>query len=131
MSPGRKLKSLTVSEKVKVIAAVKSGLKPKKDIAAEYGIPASTLSTIIKNEEDILVRASSGQLENKRKREAEFPDIEECVLKWFKQCRNNNVSIGGPILKEKADHFAKSLGHKDFRASNGWLENFKKRQYRI
>lgn len=30
-------------------------------------------------------------------------------------------------MKEKAKHFAKSLGHKDFRASNAWLKIKKKR----
>lgn len=46
----------------------------------------NNFTTIIKNEEDILAQASSNQLENKRKRKAEFPDIEKCVLNWFKQC---------------------------------------------
>ncbi|KAL4104351.1 hypothetical protein QTP88_019652 [Uroleucon formosanum] len=91
----RNLKTLTIGEKKKVLEAVKSGRK--KDIAEEFGIPASTLTTIIKN------------------------------IKWFKQCRDANVSIGGPILKEKAENFAKSLGHEQFKTSNGWLENFKKR----
>jgi len=58
-------------------------------------------------------------LDLKRKRNAEFSDIEEYLLKWFKQCRDTNVSIGGPIMQEKAEFFAKSLGHNDFRASNG------------
>lgn len=28
------------------------------------------------------------------------------MVKRFKQCRDANVSVGGPILKEKADNFA-------------------------
>ncbi|XP_050061779.1 tigger transposable element-derived protein 4-like [Aphis gossypii] len=63
----------------------------------------------------------------KRKRGPDFSDVEECVVKWFKQCRDANVSVGGPILKEKAENFAKSLGHEQFEPNNGWLENFKKR----
>ena len=34
--------------------------------------------------------------------------------------------MSGHILKEKAEYFAKEFS-KDFRASNGWLEKFKKR----
>ncbi|CAG9563419.1 unnamed protein product [Danaus chrysippus] len=127
MNTKRKLKTLTLREKFNVINAVKSGTK-KKDVAAHYGLPASTLSTIIKNEAEILQRyESSSNLSCKRRRLAEFPDLEECLLTWFKQCRDKNISVSGPILREKAEEFSKSLGHSSFRASNGWLVNFKKR----
>ena len=36
------------------------------------------------------------------------------------------IRVSGNILKEKADSFAKEFA-KDFRASNGWLEKFKRR----
>ena len=36
----------------------------------------------------------------------------ECLLlKWFQQCRDNNVNIGGMLLKDKAEYFVKTLGH--------------------
>lgn len=123
----KKYKCLTLREKLKIIDEVNSGGKRKKDIAEEYGIPASTLSTILKQEELVRQRMVSGNLNNKRVRKSEFPEVEECLIKWFKQCRDHNVSVGGPILKEKAEHFAKSFGYNNFRASNGWLEKFKQR----
>ncbi|KAL3270138.1 hypothetical protein HHI36_009196, partial [Cryptolaemus montrouzieri] len=84
MSDKRKLKTLTLREKFNVINAVKSCMK-KKDVAAHYGLPLSTLSTIIKNEAEILQRyESSSNLSSKRRRLAEFPDLEECLLTWFK-----------------------------------------------
>ena len=49
------------------------------------------------------------------------------MLKWFKQCRDENISISGPLLQEKAEIYSKSLGFSDFKASNGWLEKFKRR----
>lgn len=123
----KKYKCLTLGEKIKIIDEVKSGEKRKKDIAEEYGIPASTLSTILKQEDILRKRMVAGNLNHKRVRKSEFPEVEECLLKWFKQCRDQNISVGGPILKEKADAFAKSLGRDNFRASNGWLEKFKQR----
>lgn len=63
----------------------------------------------------------------KKFRMAGYPDLEECLITWFKQCRERNVPLGGNVLKEKAGQFAEKLGHKDFKISNGWLENFKKR----
>ena len=35
--------------------------------------------------------------------------------------------MGSMILKEKAENFAKYLGHNIFRAINSWLDKFKKR----
>lgn len=127
MSAKRKVNSLTIGDKFKIIQAVNAGERKKKDIAAEFNIPSSTLSTILKNEAEILKRVNEGNLQCKRKREAEFPDVEKCMVEWFKQSRDKNITLGGPLLKEKAEHFAKSLGHVQFKASNGWLENLKKR----
>lgn len=42
-------------------------------------------------------------------------------------CKENNVSIGGPKLKEKAEVFTKSLWYENFIASNGYLCKLKKR----
>ncbi|GFT96729.1 tigger transposable element-derived protein 6 [Trichonephila clavipes] len=44
----------------------------------------------------------------------------------MRQCRGQNILIGGPLLKEKVKAFAKELGI-EFSASEGWLTNFKKR----
>lgn len=77
-----------------------------KGILQKNMVPQSTLSTILKNQNSILQK-SSENLSHKRRRIVEFPDIEECLIKWFKQCRENNVSLGGLILKEKALFFAK------------------------
>ncbi|XP_047984684.1 tigger transposable element-derived protein 6-like [Leguminivora glycinivorella] len=127
MNSKRKLKALTYAEKLKAIEAVKSGLK-RKDVAVQFGIHESTLSIILKNKDELLKKQESGEsLLCKRRRIAEFPNLEQCLFTWFKQCRNKNISVSGPILKEKAEEFAKSLQIHNFKASNGWLENFKKR----
>lgn len=127
MNSKRKLKALTYAEKLNAIEAVKNGLK-RKDVAVQFGIHESTLSIILKKETELLKRQESGEsLLCKRRRIAEFPNLEQCLFTWFKQCRNKNISVSGPILKEKAEEFAKSLEIRNFKASNGWLENFKKR----
>ncbi|GFY29037.1 uncharacterized protein TNCV_4721651 [Trichonephila clavipes] len=43
----------------------------------------------------------------------------------MRQCRGQNIPMGGSLLKEKAKAFAKELGI-EFSASEGWLTNFKK-----
>lgn len=120
----RKYKSLTIAEKLKVILAVEAGEK-KKNVAEQYGIPSSTLSTILKNKDSI--KANKGHNAKKRNRQAEYPKLEECLVKWFSQCRQKNIPVGGVMLKEKAKSFAISLGIQNFSGSEGWLEKFKKR----
>ncbi|GFV99104.1 HTH CENPB-type domain-containing protein [Trichonephila clavipes] len=44
----------------------------------------------------------------------------------MRQCRGQNIPMGGSLLKEKAKAFAKELGI-EFLASEGWPTNFKKR----
>lgn len=120
-------KSLSVEFKRKVIQFVEENPKKKKlEIAKNFDITPSTLTTIIKNKEKYGVDAGLSKICKKAKK-GELQDVEEAVIKWLKQCRDKNVPVGGPILQEKAQQFAGQLGHADFRASNGWLDRFKKR----
>lgn len=118
-----KRKTLSYEDKVKLIEAVNAGDKKKSEIAKQFGIPANTLSTIIKNKEKYESQPSS----LKRIKGPENKEIDNCVVQWLKQCRDKNLPISGPTLQEKATEFAKQLGKPNFRASNGWLQNFKKR----
>ena len=121
-------KTLSISEKLKIIREVEKGEKPKCVIAKEFDIPKTTLSTIIKNKIKVLNCAESGISGHKfRSKSGEFPNVEKCLVRWFSECREKNVSISGPILQEKTKHFAESLGISNFKASSGWLANFKKR----
>ena len=53
--------------------------------------------------------------------------MDKAVFKWFSLQRSQNVPTDGPILKEKALQFAKSLNFPTFKASDGWLDKWKKR----
>ncbi|GFY16792.1 uncharacterized protein TNCV_4337931 [Trichonephila clavipes] len=44
----------------------------------------------------------------------------------MRQCRGQNIPMGGSLLKEKVKAFSKEIGI-EFSASEGWLTNFKKR----
>lgn len=60
-------------------------------------------------------------------RKSENPELEKTLVRWVMECRTQNVPITGPILRQKALEFAAALGQSDFRASGGWLANFKNR----
>ncbi|KAL4090345.1 hypothetical protein QTP88_025202 [Uroleucon formosanum] len=124
----RSLKSLTIGDKIKMIEEAKKGVKRKKDIASEFGIPASTLSTILKDKDKILraVEEVSCLPRRKRFKASSFPEIEHGMTKWIKRVRDYNLPISGPLIQEKAAEFAKNLDF-TFQASSGWLEKFKSR----
>jgi len=48
-------------------------------------------------------------------------------LVWFSKTREKNLPVSGPTLQEKAKQLAEVHGLNDFKASNGWLEKFRKR----
>lgn len=127
MTTVRKLNALSIEKKVKILEYVTANPdQSKKDIASIFGIPASTLSTIVKNGPEICKQFYAGDT-RKRKRNVEFPDLEAATIKWFVQCRDNNISVSGSLLRERAEIFAQKLGYVNFKASNGWLEKFKNR----
>lgn len=121
-------KTLTFAEKFAVIREVEKGLKSKSEIAKEFGIPPNTLSTYLKNKDKILNSVTKpGDKDRKRARGPENPDVDECVLKWFKQARDKNIPLSGLLVRAKAEEFASNLEKSDFKASTGWLDGFKDR----
>jgi hypothetical protein len=60
----------------------------------------STLSTWIKNSDEIKKKYLSGEMGSQRKkcRIAKFPEVEEALLKWFKNARDQNIPLCGTSL---------------------------------
>ena len=56
----------------------------------------------------------------------EFININEARYGWYFLARPRNVPVSGPLLKKEALVLAEQMGHHQFKASNGWLESFKK-----
>jgi hypothetical protein len=54
-------------------------------------------------------------------------EINEAVWEWFTNARSKNIHISGPMVQSEALAVAKSLWNDQFKASTGWLDNFKKR----
>ncbi|KFO84398.1 Tigger transposable element-derived protein 4, partial [Buceros rhinoceros silvestris] len=117
----RRKKSVSIEEKIDIISAVESG-KKKADIAAKYGIKKNSVSSIMKNKEKVLEAFESLQFDPKRKRlrTAFYTDLEEALIKWYRIAQCLNMPVNGPMLRLKANDFARKLGHSDFKCSNGW-----------
>ncbi|XP_061440150.1 tigger transposable element-derived protein 4 [Rhineura floridana] len=124
----RKKKSLSIKDKIGIIAAIESG-KNKTDIAERYGIKKNSLVSIMKNKDRVLEAFETWQFDPKRKRlrMAFYTDLEEILVKWYRMAQYSNISVDGPMLRFKANNFAQKLGHSNFKCSNGWLDRFKAR----
>ena len=126
----RDRQELTIANKAKLIEQVESrGAKKKADIAREWGLRPSTLSTIIKNKEKILTQFRSQRyaVGRRRMRTAAYPDVEEALLTWFRYARAAAIPITGPVLQGMGVTLAQELGHPEFSCSVGWLDRFKAR----
>lgn len=67
-------------------------------------------------------------LDRKRKaRKTGNEEINALLYEWFKDCTARMLPVSGPLLQEKARQIARELQVPDFKASNGWLEAFRKR----
>ena len=109
------------------ITEVEKGQKSKSAIAKEFNIPASTLSTWLKNADSIKKSYLKFGPKRKNNKTGSFDEIENAILKWFSNAREQGAPISGPVLLKKANDFAEMLGITNFKASTGWLERFKER----
>lgn len=97
-TPKRKRQQISVETKKQIIDA--SATKSYNDLATDFKLSKSTISTIVKDKETILAAIDGGtKAKRKRLRTAKDTDLEAAVLTWFQQVRSQNVIISGPLLK--------------------------------
>lgn len=120
-------KCLTIGDKWKIIKEVDEGGR-KKDVALRHRIPPSSLSTIMKNREDIKTNyEKTNRSERKRLKQCVYSDVDDATIKWITEVRDKNLPVSGAAIKQKALEFAKASGCDEFVASQGWLDKFKSR----
>ena len=128
--------TLSLKKKVEVIKAAKNnpqfGVRRLADL---FECGKTQISSVLKNKESILelyeANASSESVSSrKRARSCEFLDINEALHKWYLLACSKNIYPVGPQLCEKAKEIAEHLQFTSFKASNGWLDRWKK-QYNI
>ena len=56
-----------------------------------------------------------------------YEKVDKAIYSWFVGKKSRKIPIDGIIIKEKALGFAKALGITEFKASDCWLNNWKKR----
>ncbi|KAJ7076511.1 hypothetical protein C8R43DRAFT_1179850 [Mycena crocata] len=98
------------------------------DIARLYGVERSTISKILKNKTKWL-NIPADVTSDSPNRPFEFAEIEENMVKWLLQCRDNDTILSDSMIGSKAKEIAPDFGvvEERFRASHDWIENFKHR----
>lgn len=98
-----KRKVLTLEKKVKVTREIENGRKA--DMCHAFGLVNYTVQTIWKNRTKIVGAFELNGSRIKRLQKPEQINVDEALLKWFKQLRSNNIPISGPLLMVKAEEF--------------------------
>ena len=127
-----KCNDLSLKLKYEVIKTVERERKIDiRKLAELFSCGKTQISTILKDKEKIVElyegQNASAQKCHKRTRESKFSDLNETLHAWFCLAVSKNVYPDGRIQKEKAIEIAGQLGCEGFKASNGWLDRWKKR----
>jgi hypothetical protein len=124
----KKNNELSIKEKISLINESEGGVSQRK-LAERYLISKGQVSSILKRKSEILnygIRANNIQ-RRRPKRASKCEDLDKLVFSYFRLARSKGFPMSGPLLKEKASIYAEKLGIHDFKASEGWIARFKKR----
>jgi hypothetical protein len=124
----KKYNELSIREKISLISESEGGVAQRK-LAERYRISKGQVSNILKRKSEILnydIRANDSR-RTRLKRISKYEDLNKLVYNYFHLARSKGFPMSGPLLKEKANIYAEKLDIQDFKASEGWLERFKKR----
>jgi hypothetical protein len=110
MPPKRIIKTLSIQGKFNLVKDVDSGFK-KKDIAIKYGVPKSTVSTILKNKEKVIKAIEEGTVGQncKRLKKGTFENVDRALVDWFKATRSQKILVSGAFIKENVLELAGRL----------------------
>jgi hypothetical protein len=120
---------LDLNTRVKVIHASEQDKLSVKQIMKMFNIGKTQVYEILKKKTEILMRwenCGNGKIKRELKKTAN-EDVNEIVWEWFVSVRAKNHRVSGPMVQEYAKQVAQKLGKTEFKASNGWLESFRKR----
>nr|XP_061806456.1 tigger transposable element-derived protein 1-like [Nerophis lumbriciformis] len=124
----------TIELKKELIAKFESGTRVS-DLATQYNMAKSTISTILKKKEAIKAAdVAKGVKTLTSRRPCRMEDVEKLLLQWVTERQQRGEKVSEPIICERARQLYSDLTRDspgdsadDFKASRGWFENFKKR----
>ncbi|RWS01247.1 uncharacterized protein B4U79_16533 [Dinothrombium tinctorium] len=131
---------LPISIKVNLIRDYETQNCSQRSLARKYKVARATVNQIIKQKQRYLAewdrmkflagskaKANSVCFTLKRFRKTNIASVNHMMEEFIEAARINKWEITGPKLKQRAREIAQQLGLNEFKASNGWLDSFKKR----
>ena len=126
MSIKRRLNTKTLKEKCDILLHIEKGMT-NKEAADKSGVPKNAISTWIKNKEKFFQALEEGVPSTKKLRGCQYEKVDKALFEWFVLQRSQNIPIDGSMIQEKGLFFSEKLEIPDFKASDGWLDKWKKR----
>ena len=124
--------ALTLEKKYEVLEMAKNRSMSVRALAEHFSCGKSQIASILKNRVSIIElyesNMRSGSIcSRKRSHNSEFTDFNKALHKWYLLAVSRNIYPMGPQLCEKAKEITELLGVPNFKASNRWLDRWKKR----
>jgi len=122
---GKKNNSYTASYKLKVISlAEQFGNRPAE---REFGILESSVR-YWREQKEVLRNTKSDSRAFRGLKAGKYPALEDELLTYFEELRNNSIAVTHDMLQLRARELAKShnISDNEFKASRGWLRRFMK-----
>ncbi|CAG8774375.1 4514_t:CDS:1, partial [Cetraspora pellucida] len=100
-----------------------------EEIATEFNCDRSTVSKILKQKQWSDVKEISPNSNALKIVGPKFPQVEKALEMWVGTAEQQQLTLTGDVIRQKALQFAKLLNvsEDEFKASQGWLTRFKVR----
>lgn len=125
MTNKSKYNRLSLKQKSAILRCIASGTS-YADIQSEFQVSAGSITKIKKSRAQILQSIADNQSGSSRL-SGIGEKLDKRVYDWFVDVRSRNIPVTGALIQQSAMKAAQSLQMTDFKASNGWLNNFQKR----
>ena len=112
--------SFTAAFKLKVIQVAEA--EGNRAAARKYDIAESNVRRWRADKENL--NEAPKQQKARRGKSAKWPEMEEELLNWVKEKRQEGCAISTTSLRLKAKTIAKAAGNEEFKASQGWAYRF-------
>ena len=126
MPPKRRFLTLVEGVKVKEL---NNTHRSARKIAKDLGVGKTQVQNILKRKAEVLKEYEnyiSGAMKHLC-RTSENDEINELYLNWFQDATKRFMPVSGPLIQQQALKFARDPNNDTFKASNGWLDSFLKR----